>query len=44
MKIKKSGEMARRLRFFKDQMLKTGFSPKKSATQADINIDDLEVY
>ncbi|KAK7849792.1 v-type proton atpase subunit a3 [Quercus suber] len=41
--IKKSGEMARRLRFFKDQMLKTGFSPKKSATQADINIDDLEV-
>lgn len=44
MKIKKSGEMARRLRFFKDQMLKAGFSPKKSAAQADINIDDLEVY
>lgn len=44
MKIKKSGEMARRLRFFKDQMLKAGFSPKKSPTQADISIDDLEVY
>ncbi|KAK4562604.1 hypothetical protein RGQ29_005201 [Quercus rubra] len=41
--IKKSGEMARRLRFFKDQMLKAGFSPKKSPTQADISIDDLEV-
>jgi V-type H+-transporting ATPase subunit a len=43
-KIKKCGEMARKLRFFKDQMLKAGFSPKKSATQVDINVDDLEVY
>ncbi|XP_062176577.1 V-type proton ATPase subunit a3 [Alnus glutinosa] len=41
--IKKCGEMARKLRFFKDQMLKAGFSPKKSATQVHINVDDLEV-
>jgi V-type H+-transporting ATPase subunit a len=44
MKIKKCGEMARRLRFFKEQMLKAGFSPKKSTTRAGINVDDLEVY
>ncbi|XP_059435351.1 V-type proton ATPase subunit a3-like [Corylus avellana] len=41
--IKKCAEMARKLRFFKEQMLKAGFSPKKSATQVDINVDDLEV-
>ncbi|KAJ4716584.1 V-type proton ATPase subunit a [Melia azedarach] len=41
--IKKCGEMARKLRFFKDQMLKAGVSPSiKSTTGAKNNIDDLE--
>ena len=35
--------MARGLRFFKDQMLKAGVSPKYSTTPVDLNIDDLEV-
>ena len=43
MKIRRSGEMARRLRFFKEQMLKAGVSPKYSTTPVDVNIDDLEV-
>ncbi|WVZ02515.1 hypothetical protein V8G54_023321 [Vigna mungo] len=34
--------MARRLRFFKEQMLKAGVSPKYSTTPVDVNIDDLE--
>ncbi|XP_059636860.1 V-type proton ATPase subunit a3-like [Cornus florida] len=42
--IKRCGEMARRLRFFKDQMVKSGFSsPTRSPTGSDINFDDLEV-
>ncbi|XP_014493981.1 V-type proton ATPase subunit a3 [Vigna radiata var. radiata] len=41
--IKRCGEMARRLRFFKEQMLKAGVSPKYSTTPVDVNIDDLEV-
>ncbi|EXB63575.1 Vacuolar proton translocating ATPase 100 kDa subunit [Morus notabilis] len=41
--IKRCGELARKLRFFKDQMLKAGFSPKLSTTRADISLDDLEV-
>lgn len=41
--IKRCGEMARGLRFFKDQMLKAGVSPKYSTTPVDVNIDDLEV-
>ncbi|KAL5563090.1 hypothetical protein UlMin_032837 [Ulmus minor] len=41
--IKRCGELARKLRFFKDQMLKAGFSPKQSTTRAEINLDDLEV-
>ncbi|KAG6653366.1 hypothetical protein I3843_05G063300 [Carya illinoinensis] len=41
--IKKCGEMARKLRFFKEQMLKAGFCSKKSTAQVDINLDDLEV-
>ncbi|KAG4979493.1 hypothetical protein JHK82_032745 [Glycine max] len=41
--IKRCGEMARGLRFFKDQMLKAGVSPKYSTTPVDLNIDDLEV-
>lgn len=43
-KIKRGGELARKLRFFKDQMSKAGFSPKKSAPHVDISLDDLEVY
>lgn len=35
--------MARKLRFFKEQMLKAGVVPKVSTTQVDVNIDDLEV-
>ncbi|ESW03780.1 hypothetical protein PHAVU_011G041500 [Phaseolus vulgaris] len=41
--IKRCGEMARRLRYFKEQMLKAGVSPKYSTTPVDVNIDDLEV-
>ncbi|CAN1255948.1 V-type proton ATPase subunit a3 [Linum perenne] len=42
--IKKTGEMARKLRFFKQQMEKADILPvTKSLEQADINIDDLEV-
>lgn len=42
-KIKRCGEMARKLNFFKEQMLKAGLSSKSSVSQVDINIDDLEV-
>ncbi|KAH7575015.1 hypothetical protein JRO89_XS02G0035600 [Xanthoceras sorbifolium] len=41
--IKKSGEMARKLRFFKEQMLKAGLTPSMKSTRADNDIDDLEV-
>lgn len=42
--IKKCGEMARKLHFFKEQMLKAGISSSvKSTTRADNNMDDLEV-
>lgn len=42
--IKKCGEMARKLRFFKEQMLKAGLSLSgKPMTRADIDVDDLEV-
>ena len=41
--IRRSGEMARRLRFFKEQMLKAGVSPKYSTTPIDVNIDEIEV-
>lgn len=42
--IKKCGEMARKLHFFKEQMLKAGISYSvKSTTRADNNMDDLEV-
>lgn len=43
-KIKKCGEMARKLRFFKEQMEKAGVSPSsKPLTQTDIDMDGLEV-
>uniref|UniRef100_A0A2P2LS08 V-type proton ATPase subunit a n=1 Tax=Rhizophora mucronata TaxID=61149 RepID=A0A2P2LS08_RHIMU len=42
--IKKCGEMARKLHFFKEQMEKAGvIPPKKTVSQADIDMDDLEV-
>ena len=43
MKLKRCGEMARKLRFFKEQMLKAGVSPTTLDNQTDLNIDDLEV-
>lgn len=44
MKIKKCGEMARKLRYFKDQMSKAGLSsPAKLVTKPDIDVDELEV-
>ncbi|KAL8060353.1 hypothetical protein ABFX02_02G019400 [Erythranthe guttata] len=42
--IKRCGEMARKLRFFRDQMLKAGLPPPAiSGTQPIITLDDLEV-
>ncbi|XP_021889270.1 V-type proton ATPase subunit a3-like [Carica papaya] len=42
--IKKCGEMARKLRYFKDQMSKAGLSsPAKLVTKPDIDVDELEV-
>jgi V-type H+-transporting ATPase subunit a len=42
--IKKCGEMARKLRYFKEQMLKAGLQPKaKPLGKPDIDIDDLEI-
>lgn len=44
MQIKKCGEMARKLRFFKEQMMKAGLTSSiKSLSGAEINVDDLEV-
>ncbi|GJS92255.1 V-type proton ATPase subunit A3 [Tanacetum coccineum] len=42
--IKRCGEMARKLRYFKDQMSKAGLTPAAiTDAQTDINLDDLEV-
>ncbi|PON77412.1 ATPase, V0 complex, subunit 116kDa [Trema orientale] len=41
--IKRCGELARKLRFFKEQMSKAGFSPKTPTTRVEISLDDLEV-
>ncbi|XP_073278035.1 V-type proton ATPase subunit a3 [Primulina huaijiensis] len=42
--IKRCGEMARKLRFFRDQMSKTGLSSQeRSMTQPGLSLDDLEV-
>ncbi|KAK6245495.1 hypothetical protein SCA6_008585 [Theobroma cacao] len=42
--IKRSGEMARKLRFFKEQMTKAGLSPStRSARNDDVDLDNLEV-
>ncbi|KAL7002658.1 V-type proton ATPase subunit a3 [Sarracenia purpurea var. burkii] len=42
--IKRCAEMARKLRFFRTEMLKAGLSPSAwSGSQADIDMDELEV-
>ncbi|XP_021827942.1 V-type proton ATPase subunit a3 [Prunus avium] len=41
--IKRCAEMARKLRFFKDQMLKANLPSSKSKRLVDVNVDDLEV-
>lgn len=41
--IKRCGEMARKLRFFRDQMLKAGILSSAPSVLADLNFDDLEV-
>ncbi|KAI3755585.1 hypothetical protein L1987_55389 [Smallanthus sonchifolius] len=42
--IKRCAELARKLRFFKDQMSKADVKPSaKSETKAEFNLDDLEV-
>ncbi|KAG1354772.1 hypothetical protein COCNU_07G008840 [Cocos nucifera] len=42
--IKRCGEMARKLRFFREQMTKADISPSAMPiTQTDIDLDDLEV-
>ncbi|KAJ6708791.1 V-TYPE PROTON ATPASE SUBUNIT A [Salix koriyanagi] len=41
--IKRSAEMARKLRFFKEQMTKAGLSPTKSLRSSDVDLDRLEV-
>ncbi|XP_022769093.1 V-type proton ATPase subunit a3-like [Durio zibethinus] len=42
--IKRCGEMARKLRFFKDQMTKAGLSPSvRSAMNDSVDLDNLEV-
>ncbi|PNT47491.1 hypothetical protein POPTR_002G028600v4 [Populus trichocarpa] len=41
--IKRCAEMARKLRFFKEQMKKAGLSPTKSLRSSDVDLDRLEV-
>ncbi|KAI3464891.1 hypothetical protein Pfo_021554 [Paulownia fortunei] len=42
--IKRCGEMARKLRFFRDQMTKAGFlTSSRSSVGANVNLDELEV-
>lgn len=44
LKVKKCAEMARKLRFLKEQMSKAGISPSgKIMMRGDIDVDDLEV-
>lgn len=44
LKIKRCGEMARKIRFFKEQMSKAGVSPKEILEKEnDIDLDDVEV-
>ncbi|XP_076888869.1 V-type proton ATPase subunit a2-like [Bidens hawaiensis] len=41
--IKRCGEMARKLRFFKEQMYKAGVSPSKSSYGSVITLDELQI-
>ncbi|KAK4276538.1 hypothetical protein QN277_014675 [Acacia crassicarpa] len=42
--IKRCGEMARKLRFFREQMTKAGIAPsRKSAEETEVDLDNLEV-
>ncbi|KAK6159508.1 hypothetical protein DH2020_006822 [Rehmannia glutinosa] len=41
--IKRCGEMARKLRFFRDQMSKAGLPPAARSVTQDTSLDDLEV-
>ena len=42
--VKRCGEMSRKSRFFRDQMIKVGLSPStRSALRPDIELDDLEI-
>lgn len=42
--VKRCGEMARKLRFLKDQMVKAGISvPSRSVVRKDVDLDELEV-
>lgn len=44
LQIKRCGEMARKLRFFREQMTKAGFPPSsRTTTVTDIDLDDLEI-
>lgn len=44
MQVKRCGEMARKLRLFKEQMTKAGLSPSTRITRSnDIDLDNLEV-
>lgn len=45
LKIKRCGELGRKLRYFKVQMSEAGLKPSEwSGTGSDLNVDDLEVY
>lgn len=45
LKIKRCGELGRKLRYFKVQMSEAGLEPlARSGTGSDLNVDDLEVY
>jgi V-type H+-transporting ATPase subunit a len=41
--IKRCGEMARKLRFFKEQMSKAGISTSAQLTEISLDFDDLEI-
>lgn len=44
LQIKRCGEMARKLRFFQEHMMKAGLPPSsRPITRTDVDLDDLEV-
>ena len=43
--IKRCGEMSRKLRFFREQMVKAGLLPSTRSTRSsNVDLDDLEVF